>query len=88
MKNKDINKIIDFVDEAINDDDIEYKHQVKGDILEIKTNSFFNNKEIIYNFKIQNDTIYFYSSNNEYEIATEQLFFDEMLSQCQDQITK
>ena len=88
MKNKKINKIIDFVDEAINDDDIEYKHQVKGDILEIKTNSFFNNKEIIYNFKIQNDTIYFYSSNNEYEIATEQLFFDEMLGQCQDQITK
>ena len=88
MNDEDINKIIEFVDNAIKGDDIEYEHQIKGDVLEIKTNSFFSNKDIIYNFKIENDKICFYSSNNIYEEATNRLFFDEMLSQCQDVITK
>tara|TARA_R110001632_G_C11293346_1_gene413073 strand:- start:580 stop:843 length:264 start_codon:yes stop_codon:yes gene_type:complete len=87
MNNQDIGKIIEFVDKAIEGDGIKYEKKIKGDILEIKTNSFFDNKDIIYNFKIENDRICFYSSNNIYEEANEQLFFDEMLSQCQKIIT-
>tara|TARA_R110000796_G_scaffold53290_2_gene125139 strand:+ start:594 stop:866 length:273 start_codon:yes stop_codon:yes gene_type:complete len=90
MNDQDINKIRGFVDNAIKGDDIKYEHQIKGDVLEIKTNSFFSNsnKDIIYNFKIENDKIFFYSSNNIYEEATDRLFFDEMLSQCQNVITE
>tara|TARA_R110001606_G_scaffold2504_5_gene10999 strand:+ start:9850 stop:10119 length:270 start_codon:yes stop_codon:yes gene_type:complete len=81
MKHEDINKIIDFMDNVTEDDDIDYENKVKGDVLEITINSFFDNKEIIYNFKIENDKIYFYSSNNRYEEATANVFLDEMLSQ-------
>ena len=86
MTNEDRNKIIEFVDNAISDDEINYKKEIKEDCLIIKIDSFFNTKKVIYNFKVINKKVHFYSSNNKNEIATEQLFFDEMISQCQNEI--
>ena len=88
MKNEDIKQILAFVDNAIEGDEIKYIHKIKHDVLQLRISSFFDNKEIIYNFKILKGTIYFYSSNNRYEEANEKLFFDEMLSQCQDKVTE
>tara|TARA_R110000851_G_C13072996_1_gene565028 strand:- start:1494 stop:2063 length:570 start_codon:yes stop_codon:yes gene_type:complete len=88
MNDKDKNKIIEFVDNAIKGDNIKYEAEIKDDSLEIKTNSLFDGRAITYNFKIENGTIYFYSSNNRYEEATEKLLFDEMMCQAGKEITK
>jgi hypothetical protein len=86
MNDKDKNKIIGFVSNAIDGCLLNYTQIVKKDILEIKISSPNCSKEITCSFKIRNGTIYFYSSNKRYEEATEKLFFDEMMSQAQDEL--
>ena len=88
MKNNDIKKILEFVDKAIEGDNIKYVHKIKADVLEIRTSSLFGSREINYEFKVMDEKIYFYSSNNRYEEANELLFFDEMMSQCQDELAQ
>ena len=64
----------------------EYRKTIKADLLIIKITNLFTGDIVSYDFKIINDNICFYSSNNRYEIATEKLFFDEMMSQAQETI--
>ena len=85
---KDKNRILRFVDDVTKDSLIDYEQTIKKDILEIKTSSFFISTHIVYNFKILDDEVQFYSSNKIYEVANEKLFFDEMLSQCQNEKQK
>ena len=88
MTIKDKNRILKFVQDVTKDSLIDYEQTIKEDILEIKTLSFFTSEYIVYNFKILDDQVQFYSSNKIYEVANEELFFDEILSQCQREITK
>jgi len=85
-ENDDVKKITDFIDKAITGCDIEYRKTIKADLLIIKITNLFTGDIVSYDFKIINDNICFYSSNNRYEIATEKLFFDEMMSQAQETI--
>ena len=86
MKNDDVKKITSFIDKAITGFDIEYRKTIKADSLIIEITNLFSEDIILYDFKILKDNICFYSSNNRYEIATEKLFFDEMMSQAQEAI--
>lgn len=86
MKNDDVKKITSFIDKAIIGCSIEYRKTIKADSLIIEITNLFSKDIILYDFKIFKDNIYFYSSNNRYEIATEKLFFDEMMSQAQETI--
>ena len=88
MRNNYVKKILEFIDKAIEDDDVKYVHKIKADVLEIRTSSLLGSRKIIYEFKVIDEKVYFYSSNEMYEEATEKSFFDEMMSQCQDELTK
>ena len=87
MNDKDKNRIIEFVDKVTEYNSlISYTSKITNYILEVTTERFFDNREIVLKFKIINNIIHFYSSNDKYEEATQQMFFDEMMSQAQDEL--
>tara|TARA_R110001632_G_scaffold102906_1_gene211426 strand:- start:209 stop:463 length:255 start_codon:yes stop_codon:yes gene_type:complete len=81
-------KILKFMDEIAHILSIEYEYELLGDIIEVKTLSLFNDNYIVYSFKVLDGEVYFYSSNKKYELATEGLFCDEMMSQVQEIINE
>jgi len=82
MRDNEIKQILEFVDSALEKVNLEYTHTKFNNILEIKFDkSLFENAAVVYYFKITEDKIYFLTSNQEWVVAKENIFYDEMASQ-------
>ena len=87
MKDKEIIKIMDFIDKTLKDIDIEYQETINFDHIKIEILDMFPNDKISYNFKVINDKLHC-SLTDEYMEVDEQLLSYYILSEIQKILMK